>query len=94
MQAVSLKHNVVKMREDMSALTQWAQQFAEWGNRQGGMDIKYVSERYANGLSKVADHCKFKMKLVESERFEGAAAEILQHCNGMGGGSQQTFGYQ
>lgn len=93
MQAVSLKQNVIKMREDMSALTQWCQQFADWGNRQGGMDIKYVSERYAKGLSKVTDHCQFKMKLMVTERFEGAVADILHHCNGMGNGSQQRFDY-
>ena len=65
-------------------MTSWCQRFQDYGNRQGGLDVKYISDRYQKGLQKVHDVCERRLKTVLQEDFDAAQHQILTQCHGMG----------
>ena len=82
-----MKQNVGKMQADMVKMAEWASAFQDYGQRQAGLDVKYTSDRYHKGCSKVKDFCDRKLKLLVQENFNNAQDEILsfsQHagCEG------------
>ena len=46
--------------------------------------MKYISERYQSGLSKVNEFCSKKLKTVVQEDFDAAQHVILTQSAGMG----------
>ena len=88
LQSGSAKQTLSKMRNDLETMDEWCMRYKEYGNRQGGLDIKYVSERYARGIARVADFMSSKHRLVSTDTFDPCQAEILQHCHALQSGNQ------
>lgn len=89
--AASLKANLCKMKVDMKNMAWWALAFSEYAQRQAGLDIKYASERFNKGCSKVQSMCSEKLKLCIHEDFSNAQHEILTLCNRVGQNPTLTF---
>lgn len=82
MQSVTLKQNVQKVEAELSTMAGWAHRKLEHGNRQGSLDVRYLKERYAKGVSKVQQFCDTKHKQigVNDDQFGAWQAEIVNFC--------------
>ena len=89
--SVSAKQTLNKMRSDLEAMNEWCIRYKEYGSRQGGLDIKYVSDRYSKGIARAAEFMSSKHKLVSTESFDPCQAEILQHCHALHSGNQPHY---
>ena len=87
---VSLKQNVLKVQEDMDKMVGWCKAYQEYGNRQAGLDIKYVADRYSKGVAKVGEFMSAKHHLVTLDKYALGQAEILQFCNSMKAGAEPS----
>lgn len=79
------------MKVDMGFMKQWAMSFSDYSQRQAGLDIKFTSERYNKGVSKVQEFCSQKLKLVVHEDFGNAQHEVLSMCGLVGQNPTLTF---
>ena len=89
--AVSLKQNVGRMHQDMQNMSEWCAAFADYGQRQAGLDIKYVQDRYERGCAKVKSHCDTKLKLLQQESFRSSQNDILSFALPVGNQPRLDF---
>lgn len=101
MQSVTLKQNIQKVEAELSSMGAWAQRKLEHGNRQGSLDVRYLTERYGKGVSKVQQFCDAKHKQigVNDDQFGACQAEIVNFCVTASPGGQALliwieFGFQ
>ena len=78
MMALTLKQNIVRIQADLDLMTTWCQQFREYGARQAGLDVKYVSERFYKGKGKVEDLMQNSHRLLSLPDYSQCQAEILK----------------
>lgn len=92
MQQIALKQKLQSMESDMIAMSSWCLRFQEFGDRQGSLDVKYVSERYEKGCDAVKRFSETKHKIVEQENFSETQQHIVNFCHALGGRDPPLLG--
>ena len=79
MQSVTLKQNAQKVEAELSVMGAWAEHKLEHGNRQGALDVRYLTERYGQGVPKVQQFCDTKHRQIgiNDDQFGSCQAEIV-----------------
>lgn len=78
MLSLTLKQNIVRIQTDLDLITTWCQKFREYGARQAGLDVKYVSERYVKGKERVEQVMQKSHRLLTLPDYSTCQAEILK----------------
>lgn len=94
LQKVSAQANEQKMQADLQSMNEWCNRYSEYGNRQGGLDMRYIGERYSKGVAKVSEWMSEKHRFSCSDNFDSMQATIVQMCNSMNVGPQPLRGLQ
>lgn len=92
LQSVSFKQKVQSMQADMAKMSGWCSRFQDDANRQGALDVKYASDRYTKGITKVEEFMKAKHRVVVQEDFSEAHAHIVNMSHSMGSDEQPLLG--
>ena len=87
MQNVSFKQKLVSMEDDLSSMTTWCQRYQEDANRQGALDLKYVTDRYNNGVKEAEKIIGARHKVVLQEDYTQAHATVMNYIHAIGAGS-------
>ena len=89
MQKLTFKQTSESVQADLHLMSEWADQHADFHNRQGLLDLRYLNDRFQTGKSRVEALMASKhMYVLPSDNRLSPHAEILRFQNVLGGGAQ------
>lgn len=82
MKRIGIKQMEVKVSRDLQAMTGWAEQYQADANRQGGLVVKYLHERYERGVQALATFSQEKHRYITlQDNHTRATADIMRAMN-------------
>ena len=89
MQKLTFKQTSESVQADLKMMSEWADQHADFYNRQGLLDLKYLNDRFQTGKSRVEAFMGLKhMYVLPGDNRLSPHAEILRFQNKFDGGAQ------
>ncbi|CAK8999488.1 unnamed protein product, partial [Durusdinium trenchii] len=78
--ALSLTHLSTKMDTDLAKLKKYFEEKQDHHNRQGNLDIKYLSDRYNRGVAKVQSYMDTHQQYIEVADMQDGLPIFIQQA--------------
>ena len=75
------------MESDIESAREWCVRFEEYGARQAGFDVKYISDRYLKGVTEVQKLMANSHMILSESNYNACNCEVMKFCMAANDGS-------
>jgi len=85
--ALNLQSKAQKVESDIESASSWCVRFEEYGSRQSGFDVRYVSDRYSKGVDEVEKLMSNSHMILNETSYLACNPEVMKFCLAANGGA-------